>query len=334
MKDGRSMRFRIAPRTESAGASPRNERASSFLIVVVCFTYFALASRFNFSEHLNAWAARFEFLQVDELPGTLLVLSVGLIWLGGLRLRDAHDEAQVRQKLLLDVREAREDLVRISEENRRLARRAIDLQESERREIAREMHDELGQYFHAIRMELGAISTNEDHFSAELIAALRRVEMHIEHVYGVTRRILGRLRPSGLDEIGLDAALTHLLDGWRASRPDIRFQLNLAGDCPGLNELERIALFRVAQEALTNSARHAKPRVVTVGLAAIRHGADAVVELSISDDGCGIREDMRSGMGLAGMRERMEGIGGTISISTTAGAGTTVLVRTCPDVRN
>jgi two-component system, NarL family, sensor histidine kinase UhpB len=297
-------------------------------VVVALLTggYFALAATFEINERISAWTRRLEFLQIDELPATLLVLSIAMTWFAWRRLREANVEMLARQKAIAELHQARARLVEVSEENRQLARQAIDMQELERRGIARELHDELGQYFHAIRMELGSMP-GQIRSNPELsLATVQRIESYIEHVYGVTRRIMNRLRPVGLDEIGLDAALQHLVAGWRERRPDIRFSFEAGSGLTTLAEAESIALFRIAQEAVTNAARHAAAAAITVRLDTA--GAPPQTELVVTDNGQGLPDRARRGMGLIGMRERIEGVGGELRIESNPGRGTSVRART------
>jgi len=301
-------------------------------VAVVAVAYLALAVRFEFYERISTSTRRLESLQVDELPGVLLVVSLGLAWFAWRRLRGTHREMRARQAAIAALRQARAQLAEASQENRQLARQAIELQERERREVARELHDELGQYFHAIRMELGAVPGLIRTDPQQAWATLRRAESYVEHVNAVTRRIMNRLRPVGLDDLGLGAALQHLVDGWRVQRRDIAFEFEAAASLPELGEAETIALFRIAQEAMTNAARHAGASRVGVRLAWDGNAGNAVgaagegkrIALVVSDNGCGLPKTARHGIGLVGMRERIEGVGGALQVSSEPGRGTTV----------
>jgi two-component system sensor histidine kinase UhpB len=302
-------------------------RRDAIVVALLTGGYFTLAATFEINERIGAWTRRLEFMQIDELPATLLVLSLAMTWFAWRRLREANLEMLARQRAIAELRQARARLVEVSEENRQLAHQAIELQERERRDVARELHDELGQYFHAIRMELGSMPEQIRGDPERSLATVLRIESYIEHVYGVTRRIMNRLRPVGLDEIGLDAALQHLVTGWRERRPDIRFSFEAGSGLSTLSEAESIALFRIAQEAVTNAARHAVAGAIGVRLD-VCDSAPPQTELVITDDGHGLPDRARRGMGLIGMRERIEGVGGELRIDSNPGRGTMVRART------
>ena len=130
-----------------------------------------------------------------------------------------------------------------------------------------------------------------------------------------TRR---RLRPPGLDELGLQAAIEHCADGWRARFPQIEVGISFEGDFDTLGEALNITLYRLAQEGFTNVTRHARAHRVVLRLSRDA----AIVTLSLQDDGVGSRLLRGSaGLGLVGMRERVESLGGEMTITTAPGEG-------------
>jgi signal transduction histidine kinase len=145
----------------------------------------------------------------------------------------------------------------------------------------------------------------------------------------VVRDLIGRLRPVGLDELGLRAALEHFLNDWRRRLPDLEFDVRLEGDLDGVSEGLALALYRLLQEGLTNVSKHSRAGRVEVRL--LRAGAqprgDEIV-LSLVDDGCGtdLRERQR-GLGLIGMRERVEMLGGEFHVTTEPARGFGIFAR-------
>ena len=202
----------------------------------------------------------------------------------------------------------------------------MSAQEDERRHLARELHDELGQYVNAIKIdavwlrELGARGAPEVQGGAQSIVALT------DHVEGVVRDLVQRLRPAGLDELGLAAALEHCIDSWRRRLPHVAFEVAVDEALSEVDEATGITLFRAAQEGLTNVARHA--RATNVSIAVLRESgnahAPAEVVLSMHDDGVGQASGgTRSGFGLTGIRERVEALAGRFDLvpSGTGGFG-------------
>jgi two-component system sensor histidine kinase UhpB len=137
------------------------------------------------------------------------------------------------------------------------------------------------------------------------------------------REIARRLRPEALDDLGLRSALAALtLD--LSSRTDVRIERRIAADLPGLSAEEELVVYRVAQEALSNAARHSGAERISV---ALRRSADGV-ELDVADDGRGfVFDEAEGGLGIAGMRERALLLGGELRIESRPEQGTTVRLR-------
>jgi signal transduction histidine kinase len=137
-------------------------------------------------------------------------------------------------------------------------------------------------------------------------------------VQGIVRDMLHRLRPVGLDELGLSAALEHLVQNWRARNPDTGVELTVNTGIDRLREQENITLYRIVQESLNNVVKHARAQRVKIVLDRDARG----VCLSISDDGTGATQwNSTSGLGLVGMRERLEALSGTMDIVSAPGHG-------------
>ena len=203
-------------------------------------------------------------------------------------------------------------LDRLEYERRDSARRALAAQEAERRHLAAELHDELGQTLTALVLQLSRTSTRD-----EFDQALATAEASLADV----RRIARRLRPEALDDLGLVAALTNLCERL-SERTGVAVARQLARDLPALNPEEQLVIYRVAQESLTNVVRHAGARRAEVRLAC----EDDDVVLAVRDDGRGLNGD-QPGAGVRGMRERAVLIGAELSFGTAPGGGTLVRLR-------
>ncbi len=221
------------------------------------------------------------------------------------------------------------------DENRRLAQRVINLQEAERRSIARELHDELGQCLFAIQAEASCIERFlSDGRYAEIGQRTRSIADIAQHVHGLARRAINRLRPLALDELKLHDALRSLVMTWSSQHPETHCSLHLDEPLGDLGEGVDIAVYRLVQESLTNVAQHANASEVTITLrdesGPDRSGAGAASRtliLEVKDNGRGIGAGGKTGTGLVGMRERVRALGGTISIESTSGAGTCVVAQ-------
>ena len=204
--------------------------------------------------------------------------------------------------------------------------RVLDAQEAERRAVAYELHDQIGQALTAVKLDLQAMTPHVDAGPAvtRLAAAIHTTEEALAQVRGLSLN----LRPPQLDYMGLEASLR-----WHAERECARagLALEFAGGLGELEAEERCAIvcFRLLQEALTNVVRHAGAKRVRIALAA----ADGRVDLEIADDGRGFdlaraRRRMLEGasVGLLGMEERAALIGGEVHIDAAPGAGTRIRV--------
>jgi two-component system sensor histidine kinase UhpB len=212
-----------------------------------------------------------------------------------------------------------EMIERLERERRESARAALAGQESERVRIARELHDEVGQTLTAIMLQLERAA--RDTGVADVAEAREGVRAALEEV----REIARRLRPEALDDFGLGSALAALtLDVSRRTR--LRIERRVASDLPALTAEEELVLYRVAQEALTNVARHSQARHARVELMA----DNRAVVLSVRDDGTGFDAAREQGTGLRGMRERAMLVDGELSIESGEGRGSAVRLRLVP----
>jgi two-component system sensor histidine kinase UhpB len=280
-----------------------------------------LAAHFQFNEALYALTRHWEYFQIDELPAGMLVLSIGLIWLSWRRYRYASRELQARR-----VAETR--LACALSENRRLTQENLRIQEIERKHLARELHDELGQYLNAIKLD--AVSIRDGGDTGAAADAARAIIRNVDHVHVAVSDMIGRLRPVGLDELGLAAAVEHCIDQWRQRLPDTRFSWSSRGDFNGLSEAATLTLYRLIQEGLTNIYKHAHATQAEITLERIPSAQGGIDELclTVADDGCGMDIGARpSRFGLSGMRERVQMSGGSFVLASAPGQGLTLTVR-------
>ena len=211
-------------------------------------------------------------------------------------------------------------------QNRRLTQLIQTRLEEERRALARELHDELGQCATAIRTIGSAIAMRAQGGAPEIQANAKTIVEIAGHLYDVVHGIVRELRPPALDNLGLREALEDSLTSWRSRHPDIAVQATLEGELDRLGEAVNITVYRVVQECLTNVARHADATRVEV---AVRRTDDAI-ELDVRDDGKGLgeREESEAArFGVMGMRERVQALDGELELTSSAGEGLTVHAR-------
>jgi two-component system, NarL family, sensor histidine kinase UhpB len=206
------------------------------------------------------------------------------------------------------------------EQNRRLTQLIQTRLEEERRSIARELHDELGQCVTAIKTIGTAIANRTQAASPEIHRSARTIVEVATHIYDVVHGIIRQLRPSALDNLGLQEALEDMVNTWRERHSEIVCELKLTGDLANLGEAINITAFRLVQECLTNVLRHADATRAEIEIR--RDGS--MIELSVTDDGKGLAEASESEtarFGLMGLRERVQALDGEFRLESRPGAG-------------
>jgi two-component system sensor histidine kinase UhpB len=216
------------------------------------------------------------------------------------------------------------------DEKRRLAERAVSLQDLERKEIARELHDEFGPYLFALRAHAGALVRLSDAPEPDLIALRKHGGAILDQVNALqqfNRRVLEKLRPVGLAELGLRQALEALLRLWSESHPDVAIETTISRALGETGETADLTIYRVVQEALTNVFRHADATSVNVTIEPAEQpkgtqGGRGCALVRVRDNGRGLKADHRLGLGLVGMRERILALGGSLTVASGDGGVT------------
>jgi signal transduction histidine kinase len=213
----------------------------------------------------------------------------------------------------------------LSERNA-LTRRLIVVQDEERQHLARELHDEFGQCLAAISAVAASAGQTARQQCPALMPECQSIARTAAHMMNALRGALLRLRPPDVDELGLAASLEGLVAGWNTrSGGRTRFSIELSGEFGALPRDFAANLYRVAQEAITNAAKHAQASRVILHLrmqeaTAADHRAH--IEIAVDDDGqAGSDLTLKSGMGLLGMRERITALGGRLSLDTSRPSG-------------
>jgi signal transduction histidine kinase len=206
---------------------------------------------------------------------------------------------------------------------RELSQQLVNTQEEERKGLSRELHDHVAQVLTGFRMELGRVERIAAPLDTRVGPAIAECKGLVDDMFNTVRGLALGLRSSMLDDFGLQAALEwHVRDFTRRFVMNVDLQMD--GDFGSLPDKHRTCVYRVVQEALTNCARHAQAQNVKISL----HTPNGHLQALVTDDGIGLDPARRhSGLGLRGIDERVRELGGTMTISREAGAGTTVAVR-------
>ncbi|NIO40583.1 MAG: two-component sensor histidine kinase [Burkholderiales bacterium] len=305
---------------DSVGSELISPSVKFDLIVVIAVTIstFIVSSLLELNERLIALTRPLEAYQIDELPTTLVAMIAALAWFSWRRSRQLIEQANLRLA-------AQRELADALAENKRLSQRYLQVQEEERRFLARELHDELGQSLNAIKVD--AVNIRDAATDAPEVKRSAQAIIDVSSkVYEVVRTLLRQLRPVALDELGLASAVQYSVEEWQRRHIGIDCSLSIEGDFDDLTEDINITAYRFVQECLTNVARHAEATHVTVSMR--RSGSQPrtpKLELAVEDDGRGVdRAVTGDGLGLIGLRERVEALGGRFRIEGQAGAGTRV----------
>jgi two-component system sensor histidine kinase UhpB len=219
-----------------------------------------------------------------------------------------------------------QSLHRVTSDNHLLIDKLLSVQEQERKELAAELHDEFGPALFGIRAEAACLmgSSASD---PETRARARSIAELTDGIQKLNRRILDRLRPLILEQVGLSHALHEMLASWQARYPDIAWTLDITSDFSDPDESLSLMLYRIAQESVTNAIRHAQASAIAISLKRITSPrARLDVLMSVRDNGKGLPTDLSFGFGLLGMMERVRQFGGTLAIDNAEPTGVIVTV--------
>jgi signal transduction histidine kinase len=258
-------------------------------------------------DHDRATAQSIERIEsvVVRIVSGAVVLSLAFAALAIWRFRRYESE---RESHLLRLQQAEADL-------RNLSQRLVLSQEVERKKLSRDLHDEVGQLLTALRVQLGQIEPLEASLKSHWELASDLADRSLRTVRTMARG----LRPAMLDDLGLAPALQWLGREFSKNTP-LNVEVQVEGEAPDLNEQARTSLFRVAQEALTNCVKHSG----SAGARVLLHESSTEVVLTVEDSGKGFKPGPSSGIGLLGMRERIEELGGDLAVIASPGAGTLI----------
>lgn len=227
-----------------------------------------------------------------------------------------------------------EMMVRLSameHQNRRLQAQLATVQEEERADLARDLHDEIGPLLFALNIDLSTLQRQDwDHAKEKITAHFEAMSGTIAEMQLHVRSMLGKLRPAVLLDLGLTHAVTNLVAFWGKRHADVCVNVELESDSFG--EVLDATIYRVLQEALNNALRHGHPSLIEIK---VRRGRDGRVEVEVSDNGVGLAVPNRDfGFGLTGMKERVESVGGSLVVANRIGGHGVVVLAKLPAETN
>lgn len=200
--------------------------------------------------------------------------------------------------------------------NRKLTRQLFKVEEEERRQLALELHDELGQVLSAIKVM--ALSIQKTHSPAQVAKAAQTIAASTDHLFAILRSMVQRLRPLMLDDLGLASAIAALIARWQENQAKPRILLSCDETIDRLPKELQIHVYRIVQEALTNAFKHAHANQVKVELSwqTSELPQRRWLTIQVADDGLGAVQDLAQGFGLKGIRERAESLNGRFEVQS------------------
>jgi hypothetical protein len=219
-----------------------------------------------------------------------------------------------------------EEAERKLEETRQLSQIIQHHIEDERRSLARELHDELGQYVTAIKTFAVAISNKAGAASPEIASSAQTIVAAANHIYDGMHNIIRQLRPGALDNLGLTETLRDAVAQWQAQTPQLKFNLEFLGKLDGLGETLNINLYRIVQESVTNALRYSQASEINITLQRTPTGE---ASLRVRDNGVGMdisQIEQSQQFGLLGMRERVQALNGSFALESVPGKGVEIQV--------
>jgi hypothetical protein len=219
-----------------------------------------------------------------------------------------------------------EEAERKLEETRQLSQIIQHHIEDERRSLARELHDELGQYVTAIKTFAVAISNKAGKASPEITSSAQTIVAAANHIYDGMHNIIRQLRPGVLDNLGLTETLRDAVAQWQTQSPQMKFNLEFLGKLDGLGETLNINLYRIVQESVTNALRYSQASEINITL---QRTPDGDISLKVQDNGIGLdvsRLEQSQQFGLLGMRERVQSLNGRYALESAPGKGVDIQV--------
>ena len=285
-----------------------------FLTVCVSLLY-SLVLYINLAELISDSLAKYEDFQLDELPYLILFIALSMAIFTKNRM------AELRETIALKELAEKDNAILLAE-NKLLTQHVLEVQERERLELARELHDDIGQFLTGISLDIATLVSYQD----ENIALLaKRISNNCRMTRNISRKLIRRLRPSSLDSQGIVAAVKAVVQEWLTYNPKIKAEIEIDETIQSLSEKTNITLYRIVQEALTNISKHAHASQVNITLKFDQ--AKSAISLLVRDNGIGIQQGSKKfSFGLIGMRERVHALQGEINIHSVIAQGTTLQV--------
>lgn len=273
-----------------------------------------IASAFRSGRNFFEWIHR--RVDGEDFPAEVLLTPMTI---------EGHRVLQATVRDITERKQAEEKTLQLLQQNRDLTQRLFHVQEEERRHLARELHDEFGQWLTAVQLHAKGISELAEGKDSKIYNSAKTICESTTQMHKVTRNIIRELRPPALDVLGLADGLRELVTLWQLHHPETEYELLISADLTAMDGTVQIMLYRIIQESLTNVAKYSQAKHVAIVLHSEQSGT---IVLTINDDGKGMDLSMPSdGVGVVGMRERTLIAGGEFCLKSEPDKGVCIEVR-------
>lgn len=300
--------------------------------LIFVLSAFVITLQTNLAELLTEKLSKFEEFQLDEIPFLILFIAMALAWFAWRRV--------IEQKKEIELRLIAEDKsTQLLLENKSLTQHILKVQEFERLELARDLHDDIGQYLLAIRLDASSLTVDGDADSHPA----RRILSNAGHIQNMAKSLMRRLRPAPTNSKNCIDGIHLMVQEWLERQPNIHVILSINESVRFFSdqtlekdadfiELISVTIYRFLQEALTNIAKHAQANQVEISLNIVKKNPSSEVEhlcLEIRDDGKGLDTNVATstGMGMIGMRERINAVNGEYFVRNNSPKGLVVCAK-------
>lgn len=302
----------------------KTSQKDSLKAILLVLIAYMIVLKINIAEMLAEKLEAYEEFQLDEVPFLLLFVAIALAWFAWRRMNE-----QIKEMALRKLAEEKSEKLLL--ENKSLTQHILKVQEYERLELARDLHDDIGQYLLAIRLDASTLALNDG-----VDNPARRILSNAGHIQSMARSLMRRLRPAPTNSKSCVDGIHLMVQEWQEQQPNIDVVLHIqdgvalfseqcAKQYRVISEQVSVTLYRFVQESLTNIAKHAQANHVDISLNLVDSKTDNDAQylcLEIKDDGNGFDgQTISSGMGMIGMRERISAVGGEFFVSNNTPKG-------------
>jgi len=315
--------------TEPKTSNKTQSSIEIFLIAFITLATYFLAGYFELSERWLSWTTPNESYQLDELVFVFITLSFCLMLFSRRRYKELKVSLDHNISISKHLEHKHTEIETLLRQNRELINHITQVREKERNELAGELHDVFGQYLAAIDVN-AAVASQYTKGDERLNPILKTIQSSASHLIEVTRSQLRSIKPPNLESVGLSASIDSLVSQWRVSFPSYHLIISIDVDDELVNYDTGLSIYRCLQEGLSNIVKHAGATSISIALFTHKNELSLnEIVLVILDDGLGLpaNEDAYTGIGIIGMRERINALSGDFSISSTHPQGTEIKIK-------